>query len=331
LPFASIKGKISQEVCMRKNPWLMLLVLIFVFGTLFVFVLGSSAISLFGNRSPVKISSRNSIMRLKLEGVIVDEDRLLSALKKYRKEDDIKAFVIETNSPGGVVGPSQELNMEFRRTREEYHKPIVVVSQGLLASGAYYAAVGADKIVVAPGALVGSIGVIMEFANLERLYDWAKISRYSITTGRFKDSGAEYRPMRADERQLFQNLIDQVWGQFKQAVADGRGLKLSEVEPYADGRILTGAQAVELKFADEIGTTETAYEEAAKLAKIPVDKYEIFELPKRRPGILDFLGGTTDDDSKTNISGLQGLGQIAEKVLHTQLANQPLYMMPGAW
>lgn len=315
---------------MRKNPWLMLLVLIFVFGTLFVFVLGSSAISLFGGRSPVKISSKNSIMKLKLEGVIVDEDRLLNALKKYRKEDDIKAFVIETNSPGGVVGPSQELNAEFKRTREEFKKPVVVVSQGLLASGAYYAAVGADKIIVAPGALVGSIGVIMEFANLEKLYAWAKVSRYSINTGRFKDSGAEYRAMRPDEKALFQSLIDQVWMQFKQAVADGRGLKLSEVEPYADGRVLTGAQAVQLKFADAVGTTEMAYKEAAKLAKISPDNYEIFELPKHRPGIFDLISGG-DEDSKSGLSEIKSLGQLAEKVLHTQLMNQPLYMMPGAW
>jgi len=317
---------------MRKNPWLMLLVLIFVFGTLFVFVLGSSAISLFGGRSPIKISSKNSIMKLKLEGIIVDEDRLLSALRKYRKENSIKAFVIETNSPGGVVGPSQELNAEFKRTREEFKKPVVVVSQGLLASGAYYAAVGADKIIVAPGALVGSIGVIMEFANLEKLYDWAKVSRYSITTGKFKDSGAEYRSMRADERALFQNLINQVWLQFKQAVADGRGLKLADVEPYADGRVLTGEQAVALKFADEVGTTETAYKVAAKLANISPDNYEIFELPKHRPGIFDLIsGGGSDDDSKSEISEIKGLGQLAEKVLHTQLMNQPLYMMPGAW
>jgi protease-4 len=316
---------------MRKNPWLMLLVLIFVFGTLFVFVLGSSAISLFGGHGPVKITSKNSIMKLKLEGVIMDEDRLLNALKKYRKENDIKAFVIETNSPGGVVGPSQELNAEFRRTSKEFKKPVVVVSQGLLASGAYYAAVGADKIVVAPGALVGSIGVIMEFANLQKLYDWAKVSRYSITTGRFKDSGAEYRPMRADERDLFQGLINQVWGQFKQAVADGRGMKLAQVEPYADGRVMTGQQAVELKFADMVGTTETAYREAAKLAKISPDDYEIFELPKHRPGIMDFIGGNTDDDSKAGLSEIKSLGQLAEKVLHTQLMNQPLYMMPGAW
>lgn len=317
---------------MRKNPWLMLLVLVFVFGTLFVFVLGSSAISLFGGHTSVKISSKNSIMKLKLEGVIVDEDRLINALKKYRKESDIKAFVIETNSPGGVVGPSQELNAEFRRTSEEFKKPVVVVSQGLLASGAYYAAVGADKIVVAPGALVGSIGVIMEFANLEKLYDWAKVSRYSINTGRFKDSGAEYRAMRPDEKMLFQELINQVWVQFKTAVATGRNLKMAQVEPYADGRVLTGQQAVDLKFADMVGTTETAYQEAAKLAKLPADGYEIFELPKRRPGIMDLISaGGGDDDSKSELSEIKSLGQLAEKVLHTQLMNQPLYMMPGAW
>jgi protease-4 len=137
-----------------------------------------------------------------------------------------------------------------------------------MASGAYYSAVGADKIVVAPGAMVGSIGVIMEFANLEKLYDWAKISRFTINTGKYKDSGAEYRSMRDDEKELFQNMINEVWGQFKAAVAEGRNLKPEEVEPYADGRVFTGDFAVKNGFADEVGTVGRAYELAADLAGI---------------------------------------------------------------
>lgn len=317
---------------MKKNPWMMLFVLLFVFVSLFAFVAGSSMISLFGGSHRINVMRKNSIMHLKLEGVIIDGEKFLKQLKKYREEKDIKAFVVEINSPGGVVGPSQEIYEELKRTRTEFEKPVVAVSTSMIASGAYYAAMGVDKLIVAPGTMVGSIGVIMEFANLEGLYSWAKINRYTITTGKYKDSGAEYRPMREDERELFQSMINEVWVQFKEAVAEGRNLKMEEVELYADGRVMTGAAAIKLGLADSIGTTDMAFDEAAKLAKIG-DDYEIFQIPKRKPGFFDFMEGFGGDDEEAAYKGVADhvIGKIFGHASNPQLLNRPLFLMPGNW
>ena len=118
---------------MKKNPWITLLVLIFAFGTLTVFLIGSSAVSLFGESPISKVTAKNTILHLELEGVIMDGKKFLKQLIKYRKNDKVKAIVISVNSPGGVVGPSQEIYEEIRRTREEFKKPVVIHSAGLMA------------------------------------------------------------------------------------------------------------------------------------------------------------------------------------------------------
>src|SRR5690606_15499687 len=120
---------------------------------------------------------------MRMDGVIMDTKDFLKDLRKYAEESDIKGVLIAVNSPGGVVGPSQELYTELKRIREELKKPVVVSASSVLASGAYYMAVGANQIFVNAGILMGSIGVIMELANLSRLYDWAKVDRYVIKTG----------------------------------------------------------------------------------------------------------------------------------------------------
>jgi len=221
----------------------------------------------------------------------------------------------------------------LKRFKEETKKPIVCVSTGIIASGAYYSAVACDKIVVAPGALVGSIGVIMEFANLEKLYDWAKVSRYTITSGKFKDSGAEYRPMRDDERALFQEMIDEVYAQFKKTVMDSRKLSDEVMKEYADGRVFTGAKAVEKGFADALGTYEDAVVLTAELAGLGKD-YEIYEVPKRKRSILDLGDGAEDDPINSLFESHAGGSSAVKEVLKTMkvdLLNQPLYLMPGSW
>jgi protease IV len=326
---------------MKKNPWLVLLSLVLVFGVLFTVFIGASVYSFFGGSTSEKVASKHSILKLKLTGIIYDSEKFLKNLKKYSDNDHIKAIVIEINSPGGVVGPSQEIYSEILRIKKETKKPVIAVSTGLLASGAYYAAVAADKIVVQPGTLVGSIGVIMEFINLENLYDWAKVKRYTITTGKFKDSGAEYRAMRDDERQLFQELVNDTWEQFKSAVAEGRQLAIDKVTPYADGRIMSGSQAVKLGFADQIGSTHDAYELAAKIAGVD-NKYEIFEPPKPKPSLMEYFAGGEQEDASTSVNELveaytqkgkmsPAIQSIFQTLLKTHLANKPLYLMPGAW
>lgn len=312
----------------KKNPWMMLLVLLLVFGGILTLILSFTVKPFFKERG-LTVGSK-SILHLQLNGVIMDGKKLLKPLLKYREDNSIKAIVIEINSPGGVVGPSQEIYEEIRRAREEFKKPVVAVSTSVMASGAYYAAVGADKIMVAPGTMVGSIGVIMEFTNLEKLYDWAKVSRFSISTGKYKDSGAEYRPMRDDERALFQDMINDVYEQFVEAVAEGREMKPEAVKEYADGRVFTGRKAVELGFADDVGTLEDAFDLAAELSGLG-DDYEVFEPPKVRPGLWDLLLGG-EDDATTMMPWKTADAKVdaaLNSLLRLELANKPLLLMPG--
>lgn len=295
--------------------------------------------SYFGGEEDKKLTAKNTILQLEMNGVILNGKRFIKNLKKYRDDSRVKAVLININSPGGAVGPSQEMFAEIKKVRDEIKKPVVCVTTGVMASGAYYAGMACDKIVAAPGALVGSIGVIMEFANLEKLYDWAKVSRYSITSGKFKDSGAEYRPMRDDERALFQSMIDEVYAQFKGTVKTERKLSDDVINEYADGRVFTGATAVKMGFADVVGYYDDAVKLAAELAKLG-DNYEVFEIPKKRMSIFDLGGEDREDDvnslaqyadvlkSKAMGANMEG---AMKYLLRSQYLNQPLYLLPGYW
>jgi protease-4 len=284
------------------------------------------------------IVTSDSILMMDLQGVIINGKQFLENLKDYREDTKIKAIFINVNSPGGAVGPSQEIYAEIKRTREEFKKPVVCFTSGLMASGGYYSALGCEKIIVAPGALVGSVGVIMSFANLEKLYDWAKVSRYSITSGRFKDSGAEYRAMRDDEKKLFQEMINEVYQQFKATVKEGRPKMKQEVlDEYTDGRVFTGAKAVELGFADSTGTEDQAIDLTAQIAGLKKGHYELFEIPKKKRSIWDLGEEESEDTINGKIAGLSAdkstffLEKTMKRVFGAELLNQPVYMMPGVW
>ena len=304
--------------------WFRILVIILAFVGLSAVI--KMGVDSFSHNSAKASLGKHSILQLDLAGVIINGKQFLENLKEYRQEDRVKAILIHVNSPGGAVGPSQEIYSEIKRTRDEFGKPVVCFTSGLMASGGYYASLGCDKIMTAPGALVGSIGVIMSFANLEKLYDWAKVSRFSITSGKFKDSGAEYRSMRDDEKKLFQQMIDDVYVQFKSTVKDSRPQIQSEnLEEYTDGRVFTGKKAVEVGFADSVGTYEDAVQVAAGLAKLKKGDFELFEIPKKKRSIWD-LG---DEESDDTINGRIQKSLI--KTLGLELLNQPVLLMPGIW
>jgi len=264
--------------------------------------------------------AKASILQLDLHGVIGDDEKFLERLKKYRDDDNIKGVLVSINSPGGIVGPSQAIYMELKRTREEFQKPVVVAGLGLMASGAYYAAVAADKIVVTPGCLVGSIGAIMPFVNLERLMDWAKIQRYSVKTGKYKDMGAEYRPMSEEERQLLQGLLDGVLVQFKGAIKDGRKLNPNVIDENADGRIFTGEEAVKLGFADQMGTLEDGRRLLGSLTGLGDDPNVFKPRASRIEGYLPLL-----DEESEGRSGIRGW---LNDTFQLKLRGQPLLIWP---
>jgi protease-4 len=199
-----------------------------------------------------------------IEGVISGDvaERTVRLLTKYADDASIKAIILRIDSPGGGVASSQEIYEEVKRIRSG--GKLVVASLGsVAASGGYYIACVADRIFAHAGTVTGSIGVIVQLANAEELLRKIGVESTVITSGPFKDSGTPTRALRPEERQVFQALVDDVYHQFVEAVAQGRNLPVGEVRQAADGRIYTGRQAKDLRLVDELGSFQDAITYAA--------------------------------------------------------------------
>ena len=228
---------------------------------------------------------------VELEGVIAEVDDLVREVKAHRDNPQVKAVVIRINSPGGVVGPTQELHQALMRVREA-GKPVVASLGSVAASGGYYTAVAADRIFANPGTLTGSIGVIMQMANVENLFKKVGVEYIVVKAGQYKDLGNFSRPMTPEEKRVLQTLLDDVHAQFIDAVALGRKLDRAEVVKFADGRVFSGVQARDLKMVDTLGSLEDAVNEAAKLAGLalppavirPTKRFSVFDLLRSQIG-----------------------------------------------
>jgi protease-4 len=229
--------------------------------------------------SPAFPTRAANLAVLEITGAIFDSKDTVKKIEELDERREIKAVVVRINSPGGAVGPSQEIYEALKNLRKS--KTLVCSFGDLAASGGYYVAAACEKIFANPGTLTGSIGVIMHFMNARELIAWAKLSPELIKAGRYKDIGSGFRPMTDEERQLMQSLVDSVHGQFKKAIVEGRGLSAEKVNEYADGRVFTGEQAKELGFVDELGGERQAINEAAALAKIPGKPKVIRATPNR--------------------------------------------------
>ena len=248
---------------------------------------------------------------VELEGTIIDVDDLLRELKAHRDNPQVKAVVLRINSPGGVVGPTQELHAAVMRLRES-GKPVVASLGAVAASGGYYVAVAADKIYANPGTLTGSIGVIYQLPNLDGLMKKVGVDYVVVKAGRYKDLGNIARPMSPEERRILQSLLDDVHSQFIAAVATGRKLDQTQVVGFADGRIVSGAQAKDLHMVDALGGLEEALDGAAMLAGLPRPPKVIG--PRRKLSIMELLRNQLDLRAFTSVSPLS-------------LMKTPLYLM----
>src|SRR5947199_10096076 len=235
-----------------------------------------------------------------VDGELVESRPILDQLKRYEDSNSVKAILLNIDSPGGGVAVSQEIYTEIRRLRDKKDKIVVAYLSSTGASGAYYVACAANKIVANPGTIVGSIGVIAEWVNYADLLEWAKLKEIVFKTGEFKDTGSPTRALTDNERKYFQGLIDDMYVQFLEAVSSGRKLELQEVRSIADGRVFTGRDAKERKLIDEIGNFQDAVDATAKLAGIS-GKPRLVRLARQRVTLLDVL--TTDMSRLVPFSG----------------------------
>jgi len=227
---------------------------------------------------------------VEIKGVILDSREIADLIRRYARDSSVSAIVLRINSPGGDVAASQEIFTEVKRIRDSRQKPIVASISSVGASGAYYIACPADRILANAGSVTGSIGVIASWMNYGDLYRWAKLKDVTIKSGEFKDTGSPTRDLSEEERQYYQGLVDEMHEQFVGHVAEARRLPLEKVRQIANGKVFSGAQAKRLGLVDDIGTYQDAIAAAAKLAGISGDP-KVVEPAKERITLFDLLFG----------------------------------------
>jgi len=225
-----------------------------------------------------------------LDGVILSPEPVVGQLKKFNDDSSIKAIILHVNSPGGGVAASEEIYREVKRIHDEKKKRIVVSIETVGASGAYYVSSASNKIYADNGSIVGSIGVIAEWVNYGDLLKWAKLKSIVFKTGEFKDTGNPTRDLTPGEQAYMQSLIDNMFGQFVQAVADGRGMKFEDVKAIANGKVWTGEQALSMKLIDNVGDFEAVVKDTAKSVGISGEP-TLVHPEKDRKTLLDLMLG----------------------------------------
>lgn len=277
----------------RKWLWILL-----VLGGFFILAAVFSIVaitSILGDGKDLTISSGVGLVEVK--GIILDPQETVKQLYEFGKDDKVKSVVLRIDSPGGVVGPSQEISSAVKKLKDK--KPVIVSMGSAAASGGYYIAAPATLIYANPGTITGSIGVLMKFSNLEGLMGKIGMKAFTLKTGKFKDVGSPARTMNAEEKAMLQSVIDSTHAQFIRTVAEGRKLPLEKVRAIADGRIFSGEQAMELKLVDRLGTMQDAVEEAARLGGISGEPH-VIKPPKKKKLLLDMLV----DESASRIAGM---------------------------
>ncbi|OPX21137.1 MAG: S49 family peptidase [Desulfobacca sp. 4484_104] len=280
---------------MKKRP---LYSVVLILGSIILFFIGLSLLMLSFAKDGTLWSRGEKVGVIEVTGLISEAQDTLKQLDKYRRNSQIKAIVLRINSPGGAVGPAQEIWREINKIRKT--KKIVASLGTVAASGGYYIASAADLIIASPGTMTGSIGVIIRFANIEALVKKLGLDFYDLKAGAFKDTGSPMRPMTPEEKAYLQNLLNNIHEQFIRDVAQGRKLPLEKVRAVADGRILTGEEAKNLKMIDEFGNLQDAIEKAGRLGGI-VGKVEAVYPEKDKFSLWKLLFGQSFQETLSQL------------------------------
>ena len=280
----------------ERSPWKGIAIFLGIIICLFVIIVGLSL--LLGKKQYI---GGEKIALIRVEGIITESKSILEQLEKYSQNPTVKAIVIRVDSPGGGVAPSQEIHRAIANIRAKDRQKVVVSMGSLAASGGYYISCSANRIVANPGTISGSIGVLMEFANIQELFKKIGLDTVVIKSGKHKDIGSPTRPMTKEEKQLLQEVLDDVYEQFVEAIVEGRGLDEEEVRRLADGRIFSGKQALELGLVDELGGINEALELAAELSGIKKRPLEVIE-KEERFSLKDLMRGTIQQIIPQNLT-----------------------------
>ncbi len=213
-------------------------------------------------------AGENVVAVVEVTGMITSSKDILKQLHEHVDNEKVKGIVLRVDSPGGAVAPSQDIFAAVGELKKR--KPIVVSMGSMAASGGLYSSLSASKIFCEPGTLTGSIGVIVQLPNVQQIADKVGFNMVTIKSGELKDVGNMFRQMSDREREYLESVVMAIRSQFVAAVAAGRGLDKEKVETFADGRVLTGEQAIELGLADKIGTVYDAAREVFELLGKPL-------------------------------------------------------------
>ncbi|MDR0666148.1 MAG: signal peptide peptidase SppA [Campylobacteraceae bacterium] len=242
----------------------------------------------------VKVDNAN-LIRIDLSGVILESDTMLESINKASQNPNIKGVLLVVDSPGGAVAPSLEISMAIKRLSER--KPVVAYAAGTMASGSYYASANADYIVANPGAMIGSIGVIMQTVNIEELAKKIGISEQIVRAGDFKEAGTIMRKWTKEERDSLQELVDDIYSLFVDDIVAARGLEKEKVNEFANARVFIAAKAKTAGLIDEVGSIEDAKEALARIADIQNPEW-------KEPDLIDKLSKKLASQAKSEISSL---------------------------
>ena len=240
-----------------------------------------------GGRS-IKLGERIAV--IPIDGVIGDDKKVLDEIREFRNDASVKGYVVAINSPGGNVGPSQSIYAELKRIRAEDHKPVIATISSVGASGGYYVALGADSIYANPGAITGSIGVIMELPNVEPLMKKVGVEWNVVKSAEHKDIGSPFRAMTDSDRQILGAMVQDVYQQFVDVVSSERKVPREQVLPLADGRVLSGRQALQDKLIDRLGNFNDAVAAAGRMAGLGKTPKLLYP-EEKKPTLMDVLLG----------------------------------------
>lgn len=255
---------------------------------------------------------------VEVDGVISDDQQFLRDVRRLRNDRSVRGWVIAINSPGGVVAPAQSMFETVRRIRDEDGMPIVASIGSVGASGGYYIALGADSIMALPGSITGSIGVLMEYPNVQGLMERLGVRMEVVKGGEQKDLASPFRDMDPEQREILEALVVDVHEQFIEAVAAARGMDVDAVVPLADGRVLSGRQAQAVGLVDLLGNRDDAIALVGRMTGLGPQPRIVRPPEPRRPLLVDLLFGQAATTVVRELTGAvtHGSGVTLKYIVH---------------